>query len=406
MKNRWFGVLVVAALAGMPVGCSHLSPDAAIEDSQRSEAMPGRDGGAQSRGKPGPVPRAIQSVKDRFAPDSHLAVFTIGIQRQSHGLVLTGEVSDASAKVETVRAVERTGVKVLDRITVLPGEELGDEVWGIACLSVASGREKPDHKAEMGTQVLMGHSVRVWKGTTHWFLVQSADGYLTWLEKGSFVRYAMEQLDAWARGPLLIVTAFEDRVMDQPQTDAEEVSDVVMGNLVTKTGEEGDWFKIRLPDQRTGFLQKKSAEDYGAWKQSRQPTPQNIERTARLFLGRPYLWGGNSPKGLDCSGFTKLVFSLNGIELSRNASEQARQGMEMPVDADFGQLKKGDLLCFGSRARRNRPEWISHVGIYLGGKLFIQSSQRVRISSLDPNSPIYDERHGRMRIYARRVLKD
>src|SRR2546423_7770772 len=177
-----------------------------------------------------------------------------------------------------------------------------------------------------------------------------------------------------------MVTAFEDRILEQPRADAEEVSDVVMGDLVRKTGEDGEWFKISLPDDRTGFLLKKSAADYNAWKQSQRATSGSIERTARMFLGRPYLWGGNSPKGLDCSGFTKLVFFLNGIELNRNASEQARQGTPIKLDQELSGVRKGDLLFFGGRGRRRGPEWITHVAIYLGEKLFIQSSQRTRIS--------------------------
>ena len=76
----------------------------------------------------------------------------------------------------------------------------------------------------------------------------------------------------------------------------------------------------------------------------------------------------------------------------------------MPTDAQLSQLKKGDLLFFGWRGRRGRSEWVTHVGIYLGDKLFIQSSQRVRISSLDPDSPLFDERHARTFLFARRVL--
>jgi cell wall-associated NlpC family hydrolase len=203
---------------------------------------------------------------------------------------------------------------------------------------------------------------------------------------------------------LLIVSVFEDRILEEPKLDSQAVSDVVMGDLVTKTGGEGEWDKVQLPDGRTGFLAKKSTENYSAWKNSRRPTPEEIERTGRLFLGRPYLWGGNSPKGLDCSGFAKLVFFLNGITLNRNASQQARQGVEVPTEGDFSHLKKGDLLFFGRTARRSEPEWITHVGIYLGEKLFIQSSERVRISSLDPKSPIYDAYHGRTLLFARRVL--
>src|SRR5208282_4306542 len=187
------------------------------------------------------------------------------------------------------------------------------------------------------------------------------------------VRCTREEADAWQRGPLLVVTAFEGTILEQPREEAQPVSDVVPGDLVKKLGEEGEWLKVELPDQRAGFLPRKAAEDYLAWKQSRQPTADNIERTARRLIGRPYLWGGCSPKGLDCSGFAKLVFFLNGIDLKRNASHQVHQGVEVPLDDDLSQLRKGDLIFFGPRSRRGRPERITHVGIYLGNKLFIQS---------------------------------
>jgi cell wall-associated NlpC family hydrolase len=170
------------------------------------------------------------------------------------------------------------------------------------------------------------------------------------------------------------------------------VSDVVACDLVGKTGEQGEWYKVELPDQRAGFLLKKAAEDYAVWKQARQPTAESIERTARQFIGRPYLWGGNSPKGLDCSGFTKTVFFLNGIALQRDSSKQAGQGAPVPLDADLSQLKKGDLLFFGRRPRDGGAEVVFQVGIYLGDKLFIHSSEWVHISSLDPKSPIRDEK--------------
>src|SRR5208283_3237348 len=205
-------------------------------------------------------------------------------------------------------------------------------------------------------------------------------GYLSWLQKGTFVRCTREQAEAWERGPLLLVTAFEECVRERPEADPQPVSDVVLCDLVRKTGEEGDWHKVELPDGRAGFLPKKAAADYAAWKQARRPTAENIERTARQFLGRPYLWGGNSPKGFDCSGFTKTVFFLNGIDLLRDASQQAEQGVALPLD--FNQLKNGDLLFFGSRRSRRMPGGIGHVGIYLGDKLFIHSSEMVHISSL------------------------
>jgi len=390
LKRNWLLGLWIATLAGTLCGCTHL-------DGNNPE--PEQDNGIA-------VPRAIQEVKLKYAPDNRLRIFDVGVQRRGSEFVLTGEVDCAEARIETVQAVERTGTKATDHINVLPDAKLGDQVWGISSLSVNSGRVLPSHKAEMGTQVLMGDVVRVWKSTTNavfaWYLTQSGDGYLSWLEEGTFVRCTREQVEAWNRGPLLVVTACEECIRERPEPDAQPVSDVVLCNLVRKTGEEGDWYKVELPDARSGFLPKKAAADYVAWKQARQPTAGNIERTARTFIGRPYLWGGNSPKGFDCSGFTRTVFFLNGIGLMRDASQQAEQGVAVPLD--FGQLKKGDLLFFGSPARRGTPERIGHVGIYLGDKLFIHSSEMVHISSLDPESPIHDENWIRTLVRARRIL--
>jgi cell wall-associated NlpC family hydrolase len=252
----------------------------------------------------------------------------------------------------------------------------------------------------------MGEVVRVWKRTGRWLLVQSADAYLSWMERGSLKLCTKEEADAWQHSPLLIVTALESLIQDQPRADGQPVSDVVLGCLVKKTGEEAEWFKVELPDGRLGYLAKNSATDYAAWRTSRRATPENIERAARQFLGRPYLWGANTPRGLDCSGFTKLVYFLNGIELNRNASQQALQGVEVPLDSDLAKLRKGDLLFFGFERGDERPGRVSHVGIYLGDKLFIQSSQLVRLSSLDPGSPIRDAMRIRGLLKARRVLPD
>lgn len=286
--------------------------------------------------------------------------------------------------------------------------ELGDQVWGLGTVSVASARELPDHKAEMGTQVLLGEAVHLLRRSTNslWYYMQTTDGYRAWLEKGTFIRRSQEQLADWQASPLLVVTAFEEQILEHPQVGAQPVSDVVVADLVRKRSEQTDWYEVELPDGRAGFLPKTTASDFQAWKQQRQATAENIEKTARRFLGRPYLWGGNSPKGLDCSGFTKLVFFLNGIDLNRNASQQARQGTAIPLDRDFKQLKKGDLLFFGRPPRGAQPERVFHVAIYLGDKLFIHSSERVQINSLDPNSPIRDEHRFRSLLSAQRVLPE
>jgi hypothetical protein len=352
------------------------------------------------------VARVLAETKSNCVPDTRLGVFNVGVQALGAHLVLTGEVDRAELRSQAIRAVAATGIAVTDHLKVLPAPELGGEVWGIACLSVASGRSLPDHKSELVTQVLMGSRLRVLKQSRFWYYAQSPDGYLAWFEKGTFVRCAREASDAWEQAPRLIVTAVEETVLARPEIGSEPVSDVVICDLLQRTGEQGDWFQVRLPDGREGFLPRKAAADFAAWRQQCRATPQSLERTARRFLGRPYLWGGASPKGLDCSGFTKLVFFLNGIELNRDASEQARQGRAVPLDDNLFQLKKGDLLFFGRDASWGGPQRIVHVGLYLGDKLFIQSSERVQISSLDPNSPLLDRLRLRTLLRARRILND
>lgn len=361
-------------------------------------------GQERPRFRPDQTSPILKEVEKKFAPDPHMGIFRITLETNADGVTLSGEVDKPEAKSAAIETIQRTGLKAHDRISVLPDQRFGEKSWGIATLSVASGREEPDHKAELGTQILMGRVVRVWKGTRHWFYVQSPDGYLSWIESGSFAPCTRQQADTWTNSPLLIVTAFEERVLEKPRSDSESVSDVVMGDLIKRTGERKGWFAVELPDGRAGFLPEKAAQDYKTWLQSRRPTADNIEKTGRLFLGRPYLWGGNSPKGLDCSGFCKLTFLMNGIELNRNASEQVCQGTEVPLDPEFSKLKKGDLLFFGWGRNSDGPEWVTHVAIYLGNKSFIQSAERVKISSLDPSASNYDEHHARSLLHARRIL--
>jgi gamma-D-glutamyl-L-lysine dipeptidyl-peptidase len=387
MKRPYSMLLFAAVAAGMLAGCAHA--------------------GKQSAPAPAAAERALQTVRKQYAPDPHLAVFNVTIEAAAKdALVATGEVDAPEAKAAALDALRAAGFSVTDRVRVLPAAELGEAVWGISTLSVANGREQPNHTAELGAQVLMGHPVRILKRAGGWYLAQTAERYLVYIEGGAFVRRTQEQLDAWNRAPRLMVTALEDRILEAPQADAQPVSDVVAGCIVRNAGEHGEWYRVELPDGRAGFLQKVAAMDYEAWRQSRRPSGENIEQTARLLLGRPYLWGGNSPKGVDCSGFTQWTFFMNGMSLLRNASHQATQGTDVPLDANYSRLRKGDLLFFGARASQGRPQRVTHVGIYIGDKLFIHSGGRVRINSLDSSSPLADAHRIRTLLHARRVLPE
>jgi len=104
-----------------------------------------------------------------------------------------------------------------------------------------------------------------------------------------------------------------------------------------------------------------------------------VLRNADQYVGVPYVWGGNTPKGFDCSGFTKYIFAKSGVTLPRTSREQVRAGTGLP--ADFRYLRPGDLMLFAEPG-----EAISHVAIYVGNGRIIHASagsRRVRYDDLD-----------------------
>lgn len=289
--------------------------------------------------------------------------------------------------------------------SALPAEAAPDDRgWGIATLSVCSARERPDHTAEMGTQISLGHTVRVLQAAEGWLYVEAPSGYRAWVEPGTLVRCNRAQAETWENGPLVIVTALESVIASQPDRHSEPVGDVIIGNLLKPVGTSPGWLRVALPDGRTGFLEADAAADYRTWRQQRQPTAASIEATARRFLGRPYLWGGNSPKGLDCSGFTQLVFGLNGISLPHQASQQAGRGALVPLEPNRARLLPGDLLFFGQAATPTQPERVFHVGIYLNDALVIHAAARVQLNRLDELIAPPDAPGRRVFLRARRLL--
>jgi cell wall-associated NlpC family hydrolase len=332
----------------------------------------------------------VTRVRNQFAPDPRVTVFDVKAEVKDQAVEVTGDLEQAEARAAVVKALKDAGYgTVVDRITMLPDPALADKPLGIVTVSVAVMKTKPSHSSELGNQLIMGMVVRTLKKEGGWYYVQSLDDrYLGWMETDHLALVTKEQAEAAGRASRAIVTAHFTLLREKPAADAPPVADLVVGNVMGTTGQAGGWFAVQLPDGRKGFVAQADASDYQAWKASRAVTPENIEQAARRFMGVPYLWGGTSAKGFDCSGFVKTVFRLNGLELQRDADQQSNEGAPVGMENELAQLKKGDVLFFGPRPGVTR---ITHTGIYLGGKLFIHCSGLVKLNSFDPASPVYSD---------------
>jgi len=346
----------------------------------------------------------ITRLETRYAPDQRTSVFTVSFTRTNKGIALSGEVDNPDAKRALIEALSPFVKKLTDDVTVLPDVSLGGQSWGVVNVSVANMQKDPVESSELISQAVMGTVVRVLKGYGDWYFVQTPDKYLGWMLGDSFTALTKRDVDSWTSGPKVIVISTYGTVKGEANDHSDPVSDIVEGVVLNNLGRTGAWTKVGLPDGRTGFVPTADVADYESWKVKTKPTLEGIERVARSLLGVPYLWGGTSTKAVDCSGFTKIVYGMNGVQISRDANQQVSEGTAVDPGPRFENLRTGDLLFFGRKARENAPAQVLHVALYLGGGSFIHASGMVKINSLVPTSPLFDPNKVRSFMCARRII--
>lgn len=277
--------------------------------------------------------------------------------------------------------------------------------YAVVDLAANMMREEPDYAAEMGDQSLMGTVVEVKGQDSYWIKITSPEPYTAWVNELGLVQMDEAEKDAYIAAPKYIFTADYGHIYSAPSIKSDPVSDIVAGNLVRKAVNEkgkivskGGFVKVLTASGKTGYVLRGQVEDFSEWVASCNPTADNLIATAKRFIGVPYMWGGTSIKGVDCSGLMRSVFFLNGVLLPRNASQMAKVGDDVPLD----QLQPGDLLFWGRAATADKPEKVTHVGMYIGNNKFIQSSQLVRINDLDRSKPDGYQRSAPLR--ARRII--
>ena len=240
----------------------------------------------------------------------------------------------------------------------------------------------PDPLSEQVSQAVLGMPVREIGGRGDWRSILTPDGYQGWVASAGLV----EPPRTWG-GPFAEITDLWANLRARAASNLAPITQATLGTRLPVASQSEKWIELLLPDGRHAWTEAHRVQGVGD-APLRPRRPRAVIATARRFLGIPYLWGGCSPVGIDCSGFVQLVMRLHGVELQRDAGQQAEQG------APVAEPDVADLVFFGPA---DQPDKITHVGMMLDRSRFIHAagSDRVRINGLADHPYAYKLRFGR-----------
>ncbi|APG60774.1 C40 family peptidase [Christiangramia salexigens] len=337
------------------------------------------------------IQEMITSVQQKFSPDKRVALLDIELEKKKENYILKGETNMPEAARTLKAKLDSAAISYTDNIQILPSKVLEGKIHGVIDVSVANLRGEGKHSAELVTQATLGTPVQIWKRTEEWYYIQTPDGYLSWVDHGGITTMDEEEFKAWKTSEKVIYKKTFGQSYKTPENNSKPVTDLVAGAVLELEAEKEDYFKVRYPDGRAAYLLKEEAEIYSKWLKGIESSSEKLVETSEKLMGLPYLWGGTSAKGVDCSGFTKTIFFMNGMVVPRDASQQVREGKLVDSKGDFDKLKVGDLLFFGRPATDTTSEKVVHVGMWIGNNEFIHSSGDVHISSMDKAAENFDE---------------
>lgn len=231
---------------------------------------------------------------------------------------------------------------------------------GIASLSVIAVRSEPSHRSEVVTQLLFGETMEILESQQDWIRIRCAyDGYEGWILQSQQLILSLSEYQELNRiKPHL---CFD---LVQIMVNQSSIYSIVLGSNLP-------WFwgnTCRIGSNNYVF-------DGNARLPEKSGGAQGIIENAFMYLNTPYLWGGRSPFGIDCSGFTQMVFKLSGLKLKRDAWMQAEQGDTINL---MDEARAGDLVFFDNDEGR-----IVHVGILTAKNKIIHASGKVRVDNID-----------------------
>jgi cell wall-associated NlpC family hydrolase len=304
--------------------------------------------------------------------------------------------------------IYRTGLRPLGGIVLLlaliANAASSKNSIEVVVVPVANMYSGPSDKTDVVSQAIYGSNVTLLVARGEWSRIQTSDHYKGWVPS-RHVRTVLTGNGYGTAGPTVQVQSLFANVYSEPdvtkhkpvitapfETKLEVVPEdasAASASAAAKKQDTEGWLHVRLPGQSLAWIQ---SSDVIA-----DPKPLTVPESIELgkrFIGLPYLWGGSSSFGFDCSGFTQMLVRVRGVNMPRDADQQAAWTGAAPVERK--NLQPGDLLFFGSSANK-----ITHTAMYIGDGQFIQATSNghpvVQISKLD------DDPWTRLLVACRRV---
>jgi hypothetical protein len=300
-----------------------------------------------------PLLRALGDLQRRWVPDRRIGVFDVAVQDGR----IEGSTTSREAQAEVLRIGGAAGMVVA--VTLLPNDTVDTGDVAVVTAALAPLLERPAVRAPRVNEAVQGEPLTLLERRDDWLHVRAGDGYVAWIHSG-YVRVGLtDWFEGWLRRATIRSLGCE------LEYQGERVRLPIGARLASL--HQGSGGGVETADGRlarvVAGVVRSEAELHAEARLMAIP-----QLALRWFGGAPYLWGGRTEWGVDCSGLVQSVYAARGIALPRDSDQQATAGDAVPLSGSGAGYALGDLLFFAERER------VSHVALWAGAGRIVHST--------------------------------